>query len=60
MAKVTEENLAHLAKLCRIACSAQKREALLKDFQQIVNYVEQLSQIDTEGVEPWGISFFCS
>jgi aspartyl-tRNA(Asn)/glutamyl-tRNA(Gln) amidotransferase subunit C len=52
MATVTEENLAHLAKLCRIACSREKREALLKDFQQIVGYVDQLSKIDTEGVEP--------
>ena len=52
MAKVTEENLIHLTKLCRIACSKEKRESLLKDFQQIVGYVEQLSKINTEGVEP--------
>jgi aspartyl-tRNA(Asn)/glutamyl-tRNA(Gln) amidotransferase subunit C len=52
MAKVTEESLIHLAKLCRIGCSETERAALLKDFQQIVDYVEQLSKIDTEGVEP--------
>ena len=52
MAKVTEENVLRLAKLCRIACTEEKRESLVKDFQQIVGYVEQLSQIDTEGVEP--------
>ena len=52
MAKVTEESLVHLTKLCRIACSPEKREALLKDFQQIVDYVDQLTAIDTNGVEP--------
>ena len=52
MAKVTEESLIHLAKLCRIGCSDKEREALLKDFRQIVEYVEQLSKINTEGIEP--------
>ena len=52
MAEVTEENLIHLTKLCRIGCSEKERAALLKDFRQIVAYVEQLSKIDTEGVEP--------
>lgn len=52
MTRVTEENLIHLAKLCRIAVSPEKRETLLKDFQQIVNYVEMLTSIDTEGIEP--------
>ena len=52
MAKVTKESLAHLTKLCRIACTPEKQEALLKDFQQIVDYVDKLAAIDTEGVEP--------
>ena len=52
MAKVTSESLSHLTKLCRIACTPEKQEALLKDFQQIVDYVDQLCSIDTEGIEP--------
>ena len=52
MAKVTKENLLHLTKLCRIACSPSKQDAFLKDFQQIVAYVDQLAAIDTEGIEP--------
>jgi aspartyl-tRNA(Asn)/glutamyl-tRNA(Gln) amidotransferase subunit C len=52
MAEVTEESLIHLAKLCRIGCSDKERSSLLKDFRQIVGYVELLSKIDTEGVEP--------
>lgn len=52
MAEVTEESLLHLAKLCRIRLSEKERKARLKDFRQIVDYVEQLSQVSTEGVEP--------
>jgi aspartyl-tRNA(Asn)/glutamyl-tRNA(Gln) amidotransferase subunit C len=52
MVDVSEEELAHLTKLCRIACSAEKRQALLKDFQNIVHYVDHLSKIDTSGIEP--------
>ncbi len=52
MADVTEESLIHLAKLCRIGCSENERVALLKDFRQIVDYVEQLSKVNTDGVEP--------
>ncbi len=52
MVDVTEESLTHLAKLCRIGCSQEERASLLKDFRQIVGYVEQLSQVNTDGVEP--------
>ena len=52
MVDVSEEEIVHLAKLCRIACSPEKRQAMLKDFQNIVHYVDQLSKIDTAGIEP--------
>ncbi len=52
MVNVSEEELVHLTKLCRIACSLEKRQSLLRNFQSIVQYVDQLSKIDTSGVEP--------
>jgi len=52
MADITEERLLHLAKLCRINCSSKKRAELLRDFQQVVSYIEVLSEVDTDGVEP--------
>jgi aspartyl-tRNA(Asn)/glutamyl-tRNA(Gln) amidotransferase subunit C len=52
MAIVSEEELIHLIKLCKIACSKQKQQALLRDFQNIVSYIDQLSKIDTTGIEP--------
>ena len=52
MVDVTKENLLHLAKLCRIACTPEEQDKLLHDFREIVAYVEQLSEVNTDAVEP--------
>ena len=52
MAEITKENLLHLAKLCRIGCSPEKQERLLRDFKEIVAYVDKLGEVDTNGIEP--------
>jgi aspartyl-tRNA(Asn)/glutamyl-tRNA(Gln) amidotransferase subunit C len=52
MVDVSEENLIALTRLCRIACSHEKRAALLQSFRQIVAYVDKLSEVDTTGIEP--------
>lgn len=52
MVKVTKENLQHLAKLCRIGCDPAKQDKLLRDFSEIVAYVEKLAEVDTSNVEP--------
>ena len=52
MVKVTKENLQHLAKLSRIGCDPKKQEKLLRDFSEIVAYIEKLSEVDTSAVEP--------
>lgn len=52
MVDVSEEEIVHLTKLCRIACSQEKRQAVLRDFQSVVQYIDQLRTIDTSGIEP--------
>jgi len=51
MTKISEENLLHLAHLCRIACSKEKRAELLQEFQQIVSYIDLLSEVNTDTVD---------
>lgn len=41
----------NLQKLCRIKCSPQEEENLLKDLSRILEYVAQLKEIDTEGID---------
>ena len=42
----------HIAKLARIAMSDEAIEALVPELNNILGWVEQLSAVDTEGVEP--------
>ncbi|HEY4525765.1 MAG TPA: Asp-tRNA(Asn)/Glu-tRNA(Gln) amidotransferase subunit GatC [Candidatus Paceibacterota bacterium] len=49
---INREDLLHLAKLARIRLHPQEEEKLLHDLGQILNYFEELKQLDTEGVRP--------
>lgn len=52
MAKIDRESVKKLSKLCRIHCSEEETDKLVIDLENILNYVEQLESIDTEGVAP--------
>ncbi len=47
--KKTLENIAHLA---RLEFNPQSEEAMRKDLNKILDWMEQLSQLDTSAVEP--------
>ena len=49
---MTNEEIEKLSKLCRIACTAEEKEKLRRNLSKILGYVDQLKQIDTEGVPP--------
>ncbi len=52
MADLDKETIKKLTQLCRIDCTEEEQESLLKDLKQILEYIEQLQQIDTENVPP--------
>lgn len=52
MAQLDKKTVKHLAKLCRIACTEEQEEKLLHDMQKILGYVEQLNELETDGVAP--------
>ena len=41
-----------VARLARIAEPEEKLEALAKELSGILNWIEQLNEVDTDGVEP--------
>ncbi len=41
-----------LSRLCRISCTEEEKKAFLGSLENVLNYVQQLQEIDTEGVEP--------
>ena len=49
---VSIEQVRHIAKLARIAMSDEEIERLAPELNNILGWVEQLGEVDTDGVEP--------
>ena len=49
---VSTEQVRHIAKLARIAMSDKEIERLAPELNNILGWVEQLGEVDTDGVEP--------
>ncbi|MBA3512032.1 Asp-tRNA(Asn)/Glu-tRNA(Gln) amidotransferase subunit GatC [Sphingomonas sp.] len=49
---VSPEQVRHIARLARIAMSDEEIAALAPELNNILGWVEQLGEVDTEGVEP--------
>lgn len=50
--KLTRDTIDHLAHLARIRLTDDEKSALIGDLSRILDYVNQLSAVDTTGVEP--------
>jgi aspartyl-tRNA(Asn)/glutamyl-tRNA(Gln) amidotransferase subunit C len=49
---VTSHQVRHIAKLARIGMDDAEIEAMVPELNNILGWVEQLSEVDTDGVEP--------
>ena len=49
---VNPEQVRHIAKLARIAMNDREIEALVPELNNILGWVDQLSEVNTDGVEP--------
>lgn len=52
MANITFEQVKHVAHLARLALTDEEAEQLTKDLAAIIQYAEQLNELDTENIEP--------
>jgi aspartyl-tRNA(Asn)/glutamyl-tRNA(Gln) amidotransferase subunit C len=50
--EIKREDILHLAKLSNFSLSDAEIESLGSDLQNIVSYISQLDELDTEGVDP--------
>ena len=48
MKAFSKEDLKKLAKLCHIECTPEEEERLLKNMLAILNYIDQLHEVNTE------------
>ena len=49
---VSHEQARHIAKLARIARSDAELERLVPELNAIIGWVEQLAEVNTDGIEP--------
>jgi len=52
MADLSPDDVRHIAKLARLNLSDAEVEKFSKELSSILEYVEKLQEVDTEGVEP--------
>lgn len=52
MDEISKDEVTHLAQLSSISLSDEENTDLQKDLAEIVNYIKQLDELDTTGVEP--------
>ncbi len=50
--KVTEKDVAYVADLATLELSADERARMLRDLNSILEYVDRLSELNTDNVEP--------
>lgn len=50
--KLEKEKVEHIAKLARIELSGGDKEKYSQELAKILDFVEQLNQVDTKNIEP--------
>lgn len=50
--KITKEIIEKTAYLARLKFDSNEEESIKKDLQEMINWVDKLQEVDTEGVEP--------
>lgn len=50
--KITDETIDHLAHLSRLEFNGDQKVRIKSDLTKIIDFVDQLSTVDTTGVEP--------
>lgn len=52
MSELNQDQVKHIAKLARLSLTEEEVAKLSTDLNAVLGYVEQLQELDTEGVEP--------
>jgi aspartyl-tRNA(Asn)/glutamyl-tRNA(Gln) amidotransferase subunit C len=50
--KISSETVEHIAHLARLNFEGSQKDAILNDLNNIVGFMDKLSEVNTEGVEP--------
>ncbi len=50
--EITDETVDHIAHLARLEFNGADKENIKSDLSNIIDFIDQLNTVDTEGVEP--------
>ena len=57
MSTAPELNIDHVAKLARVALTAEEKATFAQQLGTVLHHIEQLSKVDVSGVEPSAHAF---
>ena len=49
---ISKEQVEHVAKLAKLALTEEEKELYTKQLSQILEHIDQLNSVNTEGIEP--------
>lgn len=52
MTKLSKKDVEHVATLAKLPLSPKEKDTYLKQLEEVVNYIGELAEVDTRGVEP--------
>lgn len=50
--KISDETIEYVGILAKLELSGEEREQAKKDMESMLDYIDKLGELDTEGVEP--------
>lgn len=50
--KITQETVQYVAALAKLSVSEEEQQKIAVDLDRILDYIETMNELDTEGVEP--------
>lgn len=50
--KITDETIEYVGILAKLALSGEEKEQAKRDMDRMLDYIDKLNELDTEGVEP--------
>lgn len=50
--KITDEIVDHIAHLARLEFEGDKKQAIIQDMENIICFMDKLSEVNTDNVEP--------
>ena len=57
MSSAPQLNIDHIAKLARLALTAEEKATFAQQLDSVLHHIEQLSKVDVTGIEPTAHAF---